>query len=121
MWTQFILQGLKEIFIIPHKQSDTSRELTTAVVGKHLTVTQALVGGPMSERRAGSATREWKRPIETSSTITWESRSLFSSKHYTLKKVRMKAKWVSANTTTERKVEKPPWKTWGPVLIELLF
>ena len=27
----------------------------------------------------GSATRAWKRPVETSSTINWEDRSLSSS------------------------------------------
>ena len=72
----------------------------------------------MSERRAGSATREWKRPVETSSTITWEESGslLLSYKNDTLRKVRMKAKWVLAKTTTARKVETPPWKTWGPVL-----
>ena len=31
-----------------------------------------MVEGPRKERRAGSATRAWNRPIETSSTITWQ-------------------------------------------------
>ena len=31
-----------------------------------------MVAGPRKERRAGNATKAWKRPIETSSTITWE-------------------------------------------------
>ena len=31
-----------------------------------------MVEGPRKDRRAGKATRAWKRPSETSSTITWQ-------------------------------------------------
>ena len=36
-----------------------------------------------------------------------------------MKNVTRKEKLASAKTTTAKKVEKPPWKTWGPVLNNL--
>ena len=47
---------------------------------------QTLAGGPRTTRRVGKATRAWKRPVETSSTINWESRSSLSTsaKHHHL-------------------------------------
>ena len=79
-----------------------------------------MVEGPRKERRAGSATRAWNKPSDTSSTITWEQIITFSKllfikdnmKHSvegsTLKKVRMKPRYSFMKTTTLRKVENPP-------------
>ena len=79
-----------------------------------------MVEGPRKERRAGSATRAWNKPSDTSSTITWEQIITFSKllfikdnmKHSvegsTLKNVRMKPRYSFMKTTTLRKVENPP-------------
>ena len=76
--------------------------------------------GPRIERRMGIDTRAWNKPTETSSIITWNK---VTTKRVVLKST-LKNKWMkvmeaSAKTTVARKVEKAPWKTWGPVLVEI--
>ena len=60
----------------PQKKSKLVQELSWST---KQTVDQGLGGGPRSERRAGRATRAWKRPVATSSTINCDTRSSFSS------------------------------------------
>ena len=82
--------------------------------------------GPRMERMVGIDTRAWNNPTETSSIITWNkvTINILIKVHLssvvsmsTLKNRWMKVREASAKTTVARKVEKAPWKTWGPVLV----
>ena len=79
--------------------------------------------GPTRERRMGMDTKAWKRPTETSSVITWRSdaTNFLIVNLTTLTNKRMKPKEASKKTTVARNVERAPWKTWGPVLINQQF
>ena len=69
--------------LISQKKWNTSQQVAES---DWSTFNQALAGGPRTTRRTGRATRAWKRPVKTSSTINWESRSSLSTsaKHHHL-------------------------------------
>ena len=84
-----------------------------------------MVEGPKMEMMVGIDTKAWNNPTETSSIITWNkvTTKIFMVNRVVLKST-LKNKWMKvmealAKTTVVRKVENAPWKTWGPVLVEI--